>query len=207
MICFSNTCADSDDISKEKEHPHFDMHTKIAAAIRHCVPCCDTESHPQSSKDTGDSDFRQNDGLDIIRYNTGVVWCRFIKRDLVEKNNIKFQETFCRNDTFFAVQTGCKANKIILDDTNIYCYTQRKDSLLSAFETGKGQKTRYFTAKTVMQYLRKQRKGFEQFNGDLLFHYNLLRQQHKLLHIRELLPVLFLTTTRKAVIHKFKPVL
>jgi len=105
------------------------------------------------------------------------------------------------------VQTGCKANKIILDDTNIYCYTQRNDSLLSAFETEKGQKTRYFTAKTVMQYLRKQRKGFEQFNGDLLFHYNLLRQQHKLLHIRELLPVLFLTTTRKAVIHKFKPVL
>jgi glycosyltransferase involved in cell wall biosynthesis len=177
MICFSNTCVDSDDISKEKEHPHFDMHSKIAEAVR--------------------------DGLDIIRYNTGIVWCRFIKRDLIIKHKIRFQETFCRNDTLFAAQIGCKSNKIIIDDTDIYCYTQRKDSLLSSFETEKGQRTRYLAAKKVMQYLRKQRKGFPLFNGDLIYHYELLKEKNAALYKREFLSVLSLTTNKKDFIGKF----
>jgi glycosyltransferase involved in cell wall biosynthesis len=94
MVCFANTVADSDDTSREVAHPQFDMYSKIQAA------------------------FPEN--LDIIRYDTGVVWCRFIKRELVERVNAKFQETICRNDTFFSVQIGCNAEKIILDKTEIF---------------------------------------------------------------------------------------
>ncbi|MDR1782731.1 MAG: glycosyltransferase family 2 protein [Dysgonamonadaceae bacterium] len=181
MICFANTVADSNDVSKEIEHPQFDMYSKIAKVAHHCGL----------------------DACDIIRYDCGVVWCRFIKRELVERINARFQETICRNDTFFAVQIGCNAGKIILDNTEIYCYTQRQNSILSAFETKKGQKIRYFVSKSVMKYLRKQGKGFHSFNGDLVFHYNLLQRQNKLLYIKELIPVLLLAVTKKAVAKEF----
>jgi hypothetical protein len=72
------------------------------------------------------------------------------------------------------------------------------------FETKKGQKTRYKVSKSVMKYLRKQGKGVCVFNGDLLLHYNLLQKQNKLLYIREFMPVLRLTVTKKETIREFK---
>jgi glycosyltransferase involved in cell wall biosynthesis len=180
MICLLNNSVDSDDVTIIKENVHFSMHEKIKAAIK------------------------QNN-LDIIRYDTGVVWARFIKRDLVERINAKFQETMCRNDTLFAVQIGCNAKKIILDHSlEIYCYTQRKNSLLSTFETTTGRKARYKVSKTVMKYLWKQQKGLEIFNNDFISHWKLLKKVNKILYVKEFLSVFLLTTTKRLVAKEFK---
>jgi hypothetical protein len=132
------------------------------------------------------------------------VWARFIKRDLVKRIDAKFQETICRNDTLFAIQIGCNAKEIILDNSlEIYCYTQRDNSLLSTFNTKTGRKTRYKVSKTVMKYLRKQRKGLRIFNGDMLSHWKLLKKENKILYIKELPSVLLLTTTKRLVATQF----
>jgi glycosyltransferase involved in cell wall biosynthesis len=180
MICFSNNAVDSDDITIAKENLWFSMHERLKFAI-------------------------EQNNFDIIRYDTGVVWARFIKHDLVKKHKIRFQETICRNDTFFAVQIGCVAKEIILDNSlEIYCYTQRKNSLLSIHNSKTGRKTCYKVSKTVMQYLRKQRKGLEVFNGDMLFQWKLLKEENKMLYIKELPTVFLLTTRKRLVIQDFK---
>jgi glycosyltransferase involved in cell wall biosynthesis len=175
MVCFSNNSVDSDDITIAKENVWFSMHEQVNATL-------------------------EQNNLDIIRYNTGVVWARFIKRDLVERINAKFQETICRNDTLFSVQTGCHAKEIVLDNSlEIYCYTQRQ----KMFETKAGRKTRYKVSKTVMRYLRKQQKGLKIFNGDFYFHYQLLKEENKMLYIKDFPSVLLLTTTKRRAVKDF----
>ncbi|MDR3328204.1 MAG: glycosyltransferase family 2 protein [Prevotellaceae bacterium] len=173
MICFANTSARSKTL-KPLPEKFFSMTSKMREALA---------SYPN---------------IDIIRYNTGVVWCRFIKREMVEKNKIKFQETICRNDTLFAVKIGCAAKEILLDETEIYCYTQRHNNTANN-ATFEYQKVRFFVSKSVMKFLRKQKKNAQIFNDDLLFYYGIIKGNDKMLYIKEFLPVLLLTTTKKAV--------
>jgi len=177
MICFANTVADSDNLSKEIEHPQFDMYSKIAKA-RHC-------------------------GMDIIRYDTGVVWCRFIKRELVERVGAKFQETICRNDTLFAVMIGSAATKILLDETAIYCYTKRPDNTVDN-QNLKFEIVRFSVSKSVMKYLKSRNNatGRRIFNDDMLFWYEKINA-NKWLYIKEILPVFLLTTTKKTALKTF----
>ena len=58
-----------------------------------------------------------------------VVWCRFIKRDLIERHHVRFSETPWSNDVFFAAQTNCLAQSLQVSETIGYVLTQRQDSL------------------------------------------------------------------------------
>lgn len=56
-------------------------------------------------------------------------WGKFIKHDLIKRNNISFQETKAHNDLLFAVKTGLLANSVTAVDKPLYWYVIREGSL------------------------------------------------------------------------------
>lgn len=66
-----------------------------------------------------------------LRYCMYVPWSKLIKRDLIVKNNIKFDETIVSNDIMFSVKAGKIAKDILVVDDEIYCVTENEKSLTS----------------------------------------------------------------------------
>lgn len=66
---------------------------------------------------------------DALRYGVCVPWGKFVKRKLVQDNDIRFQETKKNNDDRFAYLTGYYAKKINAERKAIYCLTERGDSI------------------------------------------------------------------------------
>ena len=62
-------------------------------------------------------------------------WCRMIKRDFVEINNITFDEVMCENDTMFTTKCSCLTDNIAVSDNVLYVCTYRKGSLWDARKT------------------------------------------------------------------------
>ena len=64
-----------------------------------------------------------------FRTSIPVAWCRLVKRELLEKEHIRFSETRWSNDVFFSAQVNCMAKKFQVNSTVGYVLTQRTDSL------------------------------------------------------------------------------
>ena len=58
-------------------------------------------------------------------------WGKMIKKSLIEKYNIRFEEIRYANDTLFSAHIGCYAKKIEAIDTVLYVVTSREGSLNS----------------------------------------------------------------------------
>lgn len=76
--------------------------------------------------------FKQGDDWPL-RTTFYVPYAKMIKRELVEKWNIRFEEVKYANDCFFAVCTGCYAETIEASDEVLYVKTQRDGSLSDRF--------------------------------------------------------------------------
>jgi glycosyltransferase involved in cell wall biosynthesis len=71
---------------------------------------------------------KSNDWTNLnIHYH--VPYGKFIKTDIVKKNNIYFQEVKITNDALFAVKVHYNANRKKIDNKVIYLITERSDSL------------------------------------------------------------------------------
>lgn len=66
---------------------------------------------------------------DSIRFHFDVPWGKAVRREVVEKNNITFQETYCSNDSRFAAVLGHYAKKIEVLPLKAYCWVMRENSL------------------------------------------------------------------------------
>lgn len=64
-----------------------------------------------------------------LRYMFGEPWCKMIKRELIESNNISFEETKIHNDTYFSYMVGHCAKIIEWDNVACYCVTDRLGSV------------------------------------------------------------------------------
>jgi len=64
----------------------------------------------------------------FLRYDV-VVWSKLIKRELVNRYCILFDETYISNDVTFSYLIGFYANSIYADPRALYCYTIRKGSI------------------------------------------------------------------------------
>lgn len=64
-----------------------------------------------------------------MRLGYPVPWGKMIKRDLIERHNIRFDEVLASNDAFFSLLVGYNANKITADDTIVYIVTVSRGSL------------------------------------------------------------------------------
>ncbi|MBQ6166105.1 MAG: glycosyltransferase [Muribaculaceae bacterium] len=76
--------------------------------------------------------FKQGDDWPL-RTTFYVPYAKMIKRALVEKWNIRYEEIRYGNDCFFAVCTGCHAETIETSDEVLYVKTQRDGSLSDSF--------------------------------------------------------------------------
>lgn len=65
----------------------------------------------------------------VLRYELIGPCSRLIRRELVIKNKIWFEEIIASNDVMFAINCGYAAQKITVDTRVIYCITSREGSL------------------------------------------------------------------------------
>lgn len=56
-------------------------------------------------------------------------WCRMIRRELVEKYNILFDEVMASNDVMFITKATCFAKDVVVSKDVLYVVTTRKGSL------------------------------------------------------------------------------
>ena len=68
-----------------------------------------------------------------VRTRYHVPWGKMIKKSLVEKHHIRFEEIRYANDVLFSTYVGCYAKKIEAIDTVLYVVTSREGSLRSDF--------------------------------------------------------------------------
>ncbi len=72
--------------------------------------------------------YRYGD-TNFIRFQHTTPWGKFIKRRLVERHSITFQEVPYCNDTRFSVNAALAARSVAFSDTRVYRYIVRSDSL------------------------------------------------------------------------------
>lgn len=64
-----------------------------------------------------------------LKYKFGEPWCKMVKRNLIQTNNISFDETPIHNDTKYSYLVGYYGKQIHVDNRAIYCVTDRKNSV------------------------------------------------------------------------------
>lgn len=64
-----------------------------------------------------------------LKYQSDVPWGKIIKRELILKNEIKFDETPITNDMTFSYLIGFHAQNIMVSPIALYCVTQREGSV------------------------------------------------------------------------------
>jgi glycosyltransferase involved in cell wall biosynthesis len=90
----------------------------------------------------------------LFRYQFTEPWAKMIKISLVQKHLILFDETMVANDYTFAVKLGYYANKIFVDNNEIYVITLRNGSLsFNNFDTLDKLLTRIEVACNVTNFL------------------------------------------------------
>ncbi len=125
--------ADSDDFFVDDfsdildEYVH-DNHDIIFFNIKSCN-CYETDKLLSSKKDRLFREYEKSGNEMLFRVGGTEPWGKIIKRELVEKYNIKFQETLGHNDLLFSVMTGVKADKVKIVNRPLYWYVIREDSM------------------------------------------------------------------------------
>ena len=74
-------------------------------------------------------DKRPDKAVFEMRYAFGEPWCKMVRREVIEKNNIRFSETIIHNDTRFSYLVGHYAQSVLVDRRAIYCVTDRAGSV------------------------------------------------------------------------------
>lgn len=68
-------------------------------------------------------------GETLLRYYFGEPWCKMVRRDIIEDNGIRFEQTKIHNDTRFSYLVGFYAKKMAVCDKPIYNYMVRQGSV------------------------------------------------------------------------------
>lgn len=85
--------------------------------------------HLQKVQETNKLANNQEALIDYLRYEYTEPWGKFVKKELINNNDIHFQESKVANDYLFSVKTGYFAQNIHFDKSQIYCVTVREGSL------------------------------------------------------------------------------
>ena len=63
------------------------------------------------------------------RYCFAEPWSKMVRREMVERDGLLFDETSCANDFYFSVLCGVHAGKVVYDPSILYVVTERKGSV------------------------------------------------------------------------------
>lgn len=86
---------------------------------------------PLSSRVIGSAKALKNNDTGYFKYRFHGPWAKLIRKSLVDKHKIRFDETICSNDTFFSGLVGYYCENPIIDSYPIYVTTIRKGSLVN----------------------------------------------------------------------------
>lgn len=90
-----------------------------------------------------------------LKYKMIVPWSKLVKRELVEINDIKFDEIAVSNDVMFAAKISKCSQRIDASDKVIYCCTENNESMTSDVSFNKTiQRIKVFTE--YFHFLEKQ---------------------------------------------------
>jgi glycosyltransferase involved in cell wall biosynthesis len=130
--------ADADDFFTENafEYIFAEVHSPHEI-ICFKVTSCYSDTYKHAYRGDGEAtnkliyDYNQKikDSENNIRYKHHVPWGKMIKRSLVQRKNIKFEEVIASNDIFFSLLIGYYACSITVVNNIIYCVTVTKGSL------------------------------------------------------------------------------
>lgn len=124
--------ADSDDFfvdnAKEIWSKYYENKSDI---IFFNVKCCTEKKYKVAIR--GDKEllyemYAKRKEENIFRYCYTVPWGKMIRRNLIENNNILFEEVSVANDFLFSVKTGYYAKSITISQDYIYWYVLMENS-------------------------------------------------------------------------------
>lgn len=129
--------ADSDDFFNHGFNDFLDEYLDCDADIVYFnANSVDSDTYKPSSKRVAHlhdfiNEYNSNRerGELIMRYLFTEPWCKMVRRELIAKNGIKFEETSIRNDVRYSYLVGHYAKNILVDDRPLYCVTTRQNSV------------------------------------------------------------------------------
>ena len=65
----------------------------------------------------------------LLRYQHSEPWCKLVRRDLIERNGLAFDESLILNDVRFSYCVGHHATKVMVDERVCYCVCDRQRSV------------------------------------------------------------------------------
>lgn len=122
-----------------------------------------------------------------LRYLYGEPSSKLIKRELIEKNNIFFDETRIHNDTKFSYLVGFYAKEVKVDYRAIYCLTERKNSV-SKNTTHQAQLTRTKIFAEKNKFLRDHQ--IRSFDEIMIWPFDYYLTIHDYKHYKECLKII-----------------
>ena len=73
--------------------------------------------------------YEETGDVTYFKYLFGEPWCKLIRKEIIDKNNITFEELIVHNDTKFSYMVGFYANKVKFDNRALYCLADRSGSV------------------------------------------------------------------------------
>ncbi len=110
-------------------------------------------------------DYYKREDEEKLRYHWHGPWSKLIKRDLIDKYDIKFDEIIASNDINFSLKTGYYAEKIMVYNEEVYCITKDSNTLTTTMSKD-SFKSRYFAAIDFNEFLRE--KGMKKYEIPML---------------------------------------
>lgn len=99
-----------------------------------------------------------------LRYYFDALWGKLIKKDLVDKHNIRFEEVRYGNDAFFSISAGSFAHEVAVFKEVLYINTERTGSLTSEKNRNLNEwKIRYDVEIRILDFLDVHGVEFQRF--------------------------------------------
>lgn len=110
-------------------------------------------------------DYLTNECCNVAEMQLRCLWCipvaKLIKKELIDRNNIRFSEVRYANDIFFSIQAGILAKEVRAISNVAYVVTVRENSLTSDFcGTSEEFRVRLGEALKVDSYIEKSNINF-----------------------------------------------
>lgn len=73
--------------------------------------------------------YNKSHDIGVFKYLFGEPWCKMVKRDIIVKHGICFDEISIHNDTKFSYLVGFYSKKATFDNRALYCRVEREGSV------------------------------------------------------------------------------
>lgn len=126
---------DADDFFTEKAFESFDRYKDSEYDIIFFRPTsCDSDTYKLSDRHYAvcteiDGYMKTGDEYGLRCRDFDVPWAKMIRREMVEANNICFDEVPASNDVMFSLKTGLAAREITVSPDTVYCVTKSLESI------------------------------------------------------------------------------